>query len=607
MSRRVSSSAEIRNLAAVSSGLLTAFVAANDQTLPRLRKHVIAPYDRRYRWWQMFLILLVIYSAWASPFELAFQKVGSGSLLAIDLVVDVFFGVDIIVSFFVAYLDGSTYLLVDDRKKIALRYVTRPWFAMDVASTLPFQVIYRIVTGKHNGGSVFGFINLLRLWRLRRVSTLFTRLEKDIRFSYFWTRFVKLICVTLFALHSAACVYFWLAMHYRIKQKTWIGSQIHDFMDRSIWLGYTYAVYWSITTLTTVGYGDLHAENTGEKLFNIFFMLFNIGLTSYIIGNMTNLIVHSATRTFIMRDKVHQVLRFASKNLLPEGLREQMLAHMQLKFKTMELQQEEILADLPKAVRSSIAQHLFQRTVESTYLFKGISPDFIAQLVSEMKAEYFPPKVDIILQNEMPTDCYIIVSGAVDVLTNKNGTEKFVSKLGPADMVGEIGVIFNMPQPFTVRSRKLSQVVRISHQHLRQIVQPCNIDAEYLKNLREEIVAELPFIEELNCGINANLIPSEELPNCDASISSEKEGTNIEGLRKTLPTRVIIHAHRLSESRKTEGHSLGRLTYLPDSIEELMKLAEQSSGQAVEKILTADGAEVEDLLTLRDNDHLFIC
>lgn len=83
----------------------------------------------------------------------------------------------------------------------------------------------------------------------------------------------------------------------------------------------------------------------------------------------------------MQRDKVHQVLRFASKNLLPEGLREQMLAHMQLKFKTMELQQEEIIADLPKAVRSSIAQHLFQRTVKSTYLFKGISPDFIAQLV----------------------------------------------------------------------------------------------------------------------------------------------------------------------------------------------------------------------------------
>lgn len=30
-----------------------------------------------------------------------------------------------------------------------------------------------------------------------------------------------------------------------------------------------------------------------------------------------------------------------------------------------------------------------------------------------MKAEYFPPKVDIVLQNEIPTDFYIIASGAV--------------------------------------------------------------------------------------------------------------------------------------------------------------------------------------------------
>lgn len=106
--------------------------------------------------------------------------------------------------------------------------------------------------------------------------------------------------VTLFAVHSAGCMYYWIAVHYKIKKQTWIGSQVADFEDRSIWLGYTYAMYWSITTLTTVGYGDLHAENNYEKLFNIFFMLFNIGLTSYLIGNMTNLIVHGATRTFIM-------------------------------------------------------------------------------------------------------------------------------------------------------------------------------------------------------------------------------------------------------------------------------------------------------------------
>lgn len=57
------------------------------------------------------------------------------------------------------------------------------------------------------------------------------------------------------------------------------------------------SMYWSITTLTTTGYGDLHATNTKEMVFDIFYMLFNLGLTSYLIGNMTNLVVHGTSRT----------------------------------------------------------------------------------------------------------------------------------------------------------------------------------------------------------------------------------------------------------------------------------------------------------------------
>lgn len=33
--------------------------------------------------------------------------------------------------------------------------------------------------------------------------------------------------------------------------------------------------------------------------------------------------------------------------------------------------------------------------------------------VSEMTAEYFAPREDVILQNEAPTDFYIIVTGSV--------------------------------------------------------------------------------------------------------------------------------------------------------------------------------------------------
>ncbi|KAG2691650.1 hypothetical protein I3843_08G017800 [Carya illinoinensis] len=615
------SSGEIKNLTSVSSSLLPAFGTIVDEGHSQLKKYVIAPYDRRYRLWQTFLVVLVVYSAWASPFELAFGKVATGSLQPVDLVVDAFFVVDIILTFFVAYLDKSTYLLVDDRKKIALRYVKKLWLPMDVASTLPFQFLYRIFTGKVNRGDVFGFLNLLRLWRLRRVSELFTRLEKDTRFSYYWTRYCKLIAVTLFAVHSAGCFYYWLASSHGQPENTWIGSLVHDFKHRSIWLGYTYSMYWSIVTLTTVGYGDLHAVNTGEKIFNMLYMLFNISLTAYLIGNMTNLIVHGTARTFAMREAINQILNYGSKNRLPEGLREQMLAHMQLKFKTAELKQEAVLENLPKAIRSSVAQHLFRRTAENTYLFKGVSEDFIAQLVTEMKAEYFPPKVEIILQNEIATDFYILASGAVDILTYKNGTEQFLSKLGSADMAGEIGVIFNIPQPFTVRTRRLSQVIRLSHHDFKQMLQPYSEDGktiisnfiQYLKGLKQEMLEEIPYVTELLGGLTTeHTAPNEGTHDHDHEASSYHGDPNVEGteetsksITSTFSIRVIVHGHHPNENAK-EDDMMGKLINLPDSIEGLFRLAEKKFGKRGSKVLMADGSEVEELRALRENDHLFI-
>ncbi|KAF8678498.1 hypothetical protein HU200_046252 [Digitaria exilis] len=576
--------------------------------------HIINPYDGRYRWWQGFLIVLVVYSAWASPFELALEKAATAPLLVVNLVVDVFFAIDIAVSFFVAYFDRSANLFIDDRRKIATRYLARPWFAMDVASTIPFQIIYHLVSGRSSG---FRYLNLLRLWRLRRVSKLFSRLEKDIRFNYFYTRLIKLIGVTLFALHTSACIFLWMAFHHRgDTEQTWLGSQVHDFADRSVWVGYTYAVYWSITTLATVGYGDLHAVNPGEMAFATCYMLFNLGLTSYIIGNMTNLVVHAATNTFEMRDTLRRVSTFGSVNRLPDELREQMMASAQLRFHTGEAIQQQLLSDLPRALRSGIAQHLYRDTVQRCYLFQGVSNSLVVQLVSETTTECFPPKADIVLQKETSTDCYIIVSGSVDVLTTADdGTDRLVMKAGPHRMAGEIGVIFGIPQPFTVRSRRLTQVVRISQNHLVQMLRSNTADADtvyanfvqYLKSLKQQDQLQngAIFQKQLHNG------PTKIVGAQDAKLGAEQheEIAPYNMLqRQQLKTRVVIHDHFPGDGiEKARNHGEGKLVCLPDSLQELMKVAEAKFGKAVTRALTLDGAEVDDIAVLRDGDHLVLC
>lgn len=115
--------------------------------------------------------MLVVYTAWVSPFEFGFLDKPAGPLSITDNIVNGFFAIDIILTFFVAYLDRGTYLLVDDRKKIARKYATS-WLALDVISTIPSELARKISPKPLR---TYGLFNMLRLWRLRRVGALFAR------------------------------------------------------------------------------------------------------------------------------------------------------------------------------------------------------------------------------------------------------------------------------------------------------------------------------------------------------------------------------------------------------------------------------------------------
>ncbi|KAK9064311.1 hypothetical protein SSX86_015691 [Deinandra increscens subsp. villosa] len=441
-----------------SSDLLPSLGANLTQSIA-LRNYTICPFDRRYRAWEMFLVILVIYSAWISPFDLAFLDKKEGALRIFDNIVNGFFAIDIILTFFVAYLDSHSYALVDDHKKIAVRYL-RTWFIFDVSSTVPFRSLILLCTNKK---SEIGYktLGMLRLWRLRRVSSLFARLEKDIRFNYFWIRCTKLISVTLFAVHCAGCINYLIADRYPDPKNTWIGAVYPNFKTETIWNRYVTALYWSIVTLTTTGYGDLHAENTREMVFDIFYMLFNLGLTAYLIGNMTNLVVHWTGNTRDFRDKVTAASEFAKRNHLPSQIRDQILSHICLDYKTRGLKQQDTLNCLPKAIRASISRHLFYPVVHNVHLFCGISHECLFQLVSEMEAEYFPPKEVVIIQNEIPTNLYILVTGAVDIIAQKDGQDQIIGKVVSGEMFGETGVLYNTPQPFTFQTSEISQILRM--------------------------------------------------------------------------------------------------------------------------------------------------
>ncbi|KAF8115133.1 hypothetical protein N665_0030s0167 [Sinapis alba] len=648
----------------LSADLLPSLGASINQST-KLRKHIVSPFDPRFRAWEMWLVILVIYSAWIFPFEFGFFTYKKHSLFIVDNIVNGFFALDIILTFFVAYQDRHTYLLVDNPKKIAIRYLST-WFVFDVFSTAPFQTLSLLFNYK---GSQIGFrvLSMLRLWRLRRVSSLFTRLEKDIRFNYFLIRCTKLVLVTFFIVHCAGCFNYVIADIYPNSRKTWIGAVYPNFKEEGLWSRYVASLYWSVMTLTTTGYGDLHAENPREMLFSALYMLFNLGFTSYLIGNITNLVVHWSSHTKTFRDTVRSVSEFASRNQLPPNIHDQMLSHISLEFKTEGLQKQETLNGLRKATRSSIANYLYLHIAHNVYLFQGVSHNFLFQLVSDIDAEYFPPREDVIVQNESHTDLYILVSGAVEFTAYIDGENQIQGKAVAGDAFGEISVLCYTPQPFTVRTTELSQILRVNKKSLMSAIQAHIEDGRIIMNnlfmkLRgQQSIAidvaknqsDFLFQEWLSGGLkrgegNASkqgkghkhlqLDDSEDIELESTkwmdlrkdSYSETRRGQEHrikigeeENTNKDVSSFKLTYPHwrfkaskqelakpedkRVTIHFKSQGKDFSKLIILPASVAELLRLAgEKFGGRSFTVVTNEENVEINGVDAIRDGDHLFL-
>lgn len=72
---------------------------------------------------------------------------------------------------------------------------------MDVASTIPFEALAYLFTGKQKVGLSYSLLGILRFWRLRRVKQLFTRYLQSSSF-HFLSHILKLIGSCMHAMQA---------------------------------------------------------------------------------------------------------------------------------------------------------------------------------------------------------------------------------------------------------------------------------------------------------------------------------------------------------------------------------------------------------------------
>ncbi|GAQ82666.1 potassium channel [Klebsormidium nitens] len=458
----------------------------------KLPPYIIHPLDKSYQQWSDFLLLWVLYTAWVGPFEFAFVPRNESLGLTIsDSVSDFFFICDLVITFFVAYYDKNTAELIVDQKQIGIKYL-RSFFLLDLLSCIPFRSVLRGTAHGTSTHLIFRILGLLRLWRLRRLSRLFAKLEKNIRINYFWTRTVKFVLVIILAAHFAGCFFYFLATTYPVASQsyTWIGSDTDDFRAFSLYRRYITSLYFAVVTLTTVGYGDYSPQSVREISFAIFYIIFSMGLTAYVIGNITALIQKSSARTLQYRQNLKDLHTYCVYNNLPASLRSEMVEFMQLKFRISE-KRRDVLDQFPRPIRARVAKLLHRGYLEGADLFQGCSPEMLEQMEADVEVEYFMPNDILLAQKDIHPQLYILTAGILELSVADMGASRAIGLWRPGQSVGDVALLCGIPQPFTCKAIQLCRVLAVKRQVFKDLLQSFPQDAQQMaSNLLKTIRTE---------------------------------------------------------------------------------------------------------------------
>ena len=150
-------------------------------------------------------------------------------------------------------------------------------------------------------------VRLIRLIKLIKVAKdrkkMAAILASSLQLNYAIERLVLSIFGFLLLCHVIACLWILqVRLNVSLTEKNWIEEK--GFLHAEDWELYFAAYYFSVTTFTTVGYGDIHATCTTERILAIFLMIGGVFAFSFATGTLTSILTSLDTQNKQINEKM---------------------------------------------------------------------------------------------------------------------------------------------------------------------------------------------------------------------------------------------------------------------------------------------------------------
>jgi CRP-like cAMP-binding protein len=186
---------------------------------------------------------------------------------------------------------------------------------------------------------------------------------------------------------------------------------------------YLVALYWALTTLTTVGYGDVVPLTNMERGWGIASMAIGAACFAFILGNIADLIAHANAAEALTAAKMENLNVYMETQEVPFDLCVKIRRYLRYAWKRKSVFDENvILEDLQPKLKAKLLAHVHSQTLQSIKLFSLDSGmGFATLIVTAMKPLCIPASEQIISQGSYGSDMYFIMSGKCKVYIQNTG------------------------------------------------------------------------------------------------------------------------------------------------------------------------------------------
>jgi hypothetical protein len=129
---------------------------------------------------------------------------------------------------------------------------------------------------------------------------------KKINLSGTFSRLLKFVTYFYIVSHLLACMWIYLG---RVDYPNWMFFlDMQDFDEIEIYIS---GFYFILSTIFTIGYGDIVSKNAYERVFNILLLMVGILIYSYAVSSLSNIIqfVDEPTKRYLKRTEYLEELR----------------------------------------------------------------------------------------------------------------------------------------------------------------------------------------------------------------------------------------------------------------------------------------------------------